>query len=434
MARSEVLYACTHCDAQYPKWQGQCAECGKWGTVKEAEEGAAAASGEVVSIASSAAVSRIPTGLREVDAVLGGGLVPGSLVLLGGDPGIGKSTLVLHMASGIALRAGGSVLYVCGEESPEQIGMRMARMGVRPAPFKFLSSTDVRTAVGALALHRPNLAIVDSVQTLSEGALEGAPGSIAQIRAVTSQLLEAAKRTGVPVILIGHVTKDGAVAGPKALEHLVDAVLYLEGDSTHQYRLLRGTKNRFGPTNQVGVFSMEERGLVEVANPSELFLHQGSRPLPGSVVSVVMEGNRPFLIELQALTNKTNYGYPKRAASGFDVNRLELILAVLSRRGGLHLDNQDVFVNIVGGLRVKDPALDLAAALAVASSLSNQTMPEKSVVLGELGLGGEVRSVARLEDRLREARRLGFERAYAPGSDSNTSDIAKALAILGIAK
>lgn len=432
MSTSKILYACAHCDAQYPKWQGQCDECGKWGTVKEvAAEGVATAA--VVTIGGTGAAERMATGMREVDSVLGGGLVRGSLVLLAGDPGIGKSTLVLQMAAGIAA-SGGEILYACGEESPEQVGMRIERLGIAPVAFKFLTNTDVRVAVSALATHRPRLAVVDSVQTLSDASLEGVAGSVSQIRAVASQLLEAAKRTGVPIILIGHVTKDGAVAGPKVMEHLVDAVLYLEGDSTHQYRLLRGTKNRFGPTNQVGVFSMEERGLVEVANPSELFLRQGGKPLPGSAVSVVMEGNRPFLIELQALTNKTNYGYPKRAASGFDLSRLELLLAVLSRRGGLKLENQDVFVNIVGGLRVKDPALDLAAALAVASSLANVPMPEKSIVLGELGLGGEIRPVSRLEERVAEAKRLGFNRLFVPGKDSGMSDIKSALTILGIEK
>ena len=376
-------------------------------------------------------IFRLQVGLLEVDNVLGGGIVPGSLVLLAGDPGIGKSTLVLQIAAGILSRGKGEILYVCGEESPAQIGLRLGRLKLGPENFSFLATTNLGSIIGAIQNRKPCLVIVDSIQTISSDKNDSEAGSITQIKLSTSELLQIAKQTQSPIIIIGHVTKDGAVAGPRSLEHLVDVVLYLEGDDIHAYRLLRSVKNRFGPTNQVGVFSMGENGLEEVRNPSELFLSQRPETLPGSVVSVIMDGSRPFLVEIQALTNKTSFGYPKRAVSGFDLSRLELLLAVLRHRAGLRLENQDVFLNIVGGLRAKDPALDLAAALAVASSLANISLPEKSVALGEIGLGGEVRLVAHLETRMREARRLGFTNFFVP---EKIKDIQGALRILGIEK
>lgn len=427
---SKMLYYCTHCDAQYPKWQGQCAECDKWGTIKEfaVENGVATLP---IALNLGEGILRLPVGLNEVDSVLGGGIVPGSLLLLAGDPGIGKSTLVLQIAAHVLAKSAGEVLYVCGEESPSQIGLRLSRLSLPPASFRFLATTNLGAIIGAVQTQRPQLVIVDSIQTISSEKNDSEAGSVTQIRLSTAELLQAAKQSQVPIIIIGHVTKDGAVAGPRSLEHLVDVVLYLEGDDIHAYRLLRSVKNRFGPTNQVGVFSMTDAGLVEVRNPSELFLSQRPEALPGSVVSVIMDGSRPFLVEIQALTNKTSFGYPKRAVSGFDLSRLELLLAVLQRRAGLKLENQDVFVNIVGGLRTKDPALDLAAALAVASSLANIPLPEKTVALGEIGLGGEVRPVAHLESRLREAERLGFNNFLVP---EKIKDIQSALRVLGIEK
>ncbi|MBI2637016.1 MAG: DNA repair protein RadA [Parcubacteria group bacterium] len=407
-------YVCSHCDAQYSKWQGQCDECGKWGTIQASSgDAGASASAAVSSVDTSRAAVRLETGMHEVDSVLGGGLVAGSLVLLAGDPGIGKSTLVLQAVAGFAQRNVGNVLYVAGEESPEQISLRM-----------------------------PSLAVIDSIQTTADPSVGSEPGSVAQLRTSAAQFLQCAKQTSIPIILIGHVTKEGVVAGPGLLAHMVDVVLYLEGDRLHEYRLLRSTKNRFGPTNQVGVFSMTDAGLVEVKNPSQLFLEAGGGNHPGSVVSVIMEGSRPFLIEIQALTNKSSYGYPKRAASGFDLSRLELLIAVLSRRAGLKLDTQDVFVNVVGGLRVKDPSLDLAASLAIASSLSNQPMPQKSIALGEVGLSGEIRPSTNLAARLDEAKRLGFTSFFIPKSGAKetnapargVADIAEALSALGIVK
>lgn len=374
--------------------------------------------------------------------VLGGGLVAGSLILLAGDPGIGKSTLVLQAIAGFARHHKGGVLYVAGEESPEQIGMRISRLGVSAERIQFVTDTRTRAAIAAIKKYKPALVIIDSIQTTVDQSIASEPGSVTQLRASAAQFLQCAKQTAIPIILIGHVTKAGALAGPQLLAHMVDVVLYLEGDRLHEYRLLRSTKNRFGPTNQVGVFSMTDKGFIEVKNPSQLFLEGGGGSKPGSVVSVIMEGTRPFLIEIQALTNKTSYGYPKRAASGFDVSRLELLLAVLQRRADLKLDNQDVFLNVVGGLRVKDPSLDLAASLAIASSLSNQAMPEKSIALGEVGLSGEVRPAAHLETRLAEARRLGFTSCFVPASASTPDgagihpvrDVPEALLALGIQK
>ncbi len=438
------LYVCSHCDSQYTKWQGQCDECGKWGTIQASSSGGSAEESAVVEpVVSSRSVARLETGMHEVDSVFGGGLVAGSLILIAGDPGIGKSTLVLQAVAGFtASSARGNVLYIAGEESPDQISLRMGRLGVSPERIRFVSDTRLGPVIGAIKKRQPSLVVVDSIQTTFDPQVASEAGSVIQLRTSAAQFLQCAKQTNIPIILIGHVTKEGTVAGPQLLNHIVDVVLYLEGDRLHEYRLLRSTKNRFGPTNQVGVFSMTDAGLAEVKNPSQLFLEGRGQSHPGSVVSVIMEGSRPFLIEIQALTNKTPYGYPKRAASGFDLSRLELLLAVLQRRAGLKLDSQDVFLNVVGGLRVKDPSLDLAASLAIASSLSNQAMPEKSIALGEVGLSGEVRPATHLETRLSEAKRLGFESFYVPKSGAKelfsgirqVTDISQALSALGISR
>ena len=431
----QALYTCSHCDSQYAKWQGQCDECQKWGTIQESGQEAGQKPAELKSVSKPSSSSRISVGMNEFENVLGGGLVRGSIVLLAGDPGIGKSTLVLQIVHGFQSKtnqplAGNSkqVLYICGEESAEQIGLRMDRLKVSGDNIRFAGVVDIKSIINTIQKHKPDLVIVDSIQTIADSSIASEPGSITQIRATTAQLMQIAKSTNIPIIIIGHVTKEGSVAGPQVLAHMVDVVLYLEGDKLHQYRLLRSTKNRFGPTNQVGVFSMQDSGLIEVKNPSQLFLEGGGAQNSGSVVSVIMEGLRPFLIEIQALTNKTSYGYPKRATSGFDLSRLELLIAVLQRRGGLKLDNQDVFLNIVGGLRVKDPALDLAACLSIASSLSNQAMPKKSVVIGELGLAGEIRPVSHVDLRISESSRLGFTEL------KNIKNIEQALKVLNIGK
>lgn len=423
MSKDKPVFICLNCDSQYPKWQGQCSECGKWGTIKasEAEAGLTSA----ISLAADISpAQRLRINLPEIEAVLGGGLVPGSLLLLAGDPGIGKSTLVLQMAAAFSRGSAKDVFYVCGEESPEQISLRLGRLGLQIGKLSFLPETNVKNILATAAKSLPGLLIVDSIQTMFAPDVEGEAGNINQVRSATNQFLQLAKSKNIPVLIIGHVTKEGVVAGPRLLEHMVDVVLYLEGDKFQQYRLLRSVKNRFGPTDAVGVFQMTESGLQEVKNPSLLFLNQNREPSPGSAVSVIMEGSRPFLMEIQALTNKTSYGYPKRTASGFDLNRLELLLAVLERRAGLKLGNQDVFLNIAGGLRARDPALDLAAALAVASSLANLPLPPNSIFLGEVGLGGEIRPIAHFEARLNEASRLGFKQFYVPvESDKKNSGV-----------
>ncbi len=427
---ADILYICSNCDSQYSKWQGQCDECGKWGTVTETGKESKDAA-EVTSAHEREPLARLGVGMHEFEQVLGAGLVPGSLMLLAGDPGIGKSTIVLQLVGGFVNEKHGTVLYVCGEESPEQISLRLNRLKISGEGISFAPETNLSSIIGTIKKHKPNLVIIDSIQTISDSNISSEPGSVTQIRTAAGQLMQLAKQTAIPIIMIGHVTKEGSVAGPQVLAHMVDVVLYLEGDSLHQYRLLRSTKNRFGPTNQVGVFSMEETGLKEVKNPSQLFLEGGVAQNLGSAISVIMEGSRPFLIEIQALTNRTSYGYPKRATSGFDLRRLELLLAVLQRRGGLKLDTQDVFLNVVGGLTVKDPALDLAACLAIASSLSNQPIPEKSIILGEVGLSGEVRPISHIDVRTKEAERLGFKKFYTPESQKN---LISALKILGVEK
>lgn len=421
MKKSVSVFVCTQCDAQYPAWQGRCSECEAWGTIVQQSVSPAVASASSHSPAPAlhdlATVRRStrshePTGVEEFDRVLSGGLVTGSLTLLGGNPGIGKSTLVLQVAAGVA--KGGTVLYVSGEESKEQLKLRYDRLKLQARTIRVLAETDVGQIIRAIDAEHPKLAVVDSVQTVTVADIPGEPGGIAQIKAATITLLTAAKRSGTSIILVGHVTKEGFVAGPKMLEHLVDTVLYLEGDETQTYRLLRSVKHRFGVTDEVGVFAMTEGGLQTVRNPSQLFFVAESEPTPGNAITCIMEGNRPFLVEVQALVASTSYGYPRRFANGVELGRLELLLAVLTKRAGLKLGNQDVHVNLVGGLRVKETAVDAALALAVASGLSNRSLPQKMIILGEVGLSGELRPVPRLEQRLSEAAKLGMTHAVVP--------------------
>lgn len=408
--KASVVFVCERCDAQFPKWQGRCTECGAWSTLKEQTRVSRPRVGrtsEVVTLSEvgSGAEQRLSTGLREVDRVLSGGFVPGSLTLLGGDPGIGKSTLILQIAA--LLAAHHDVLYISGEESAEQVALRFRRLKVSAPSLKFFAETDVDAVVATIDRTRPALAVIDSIQTLAAGAVPSEAGSVPQVRASTVKLLNLAKSAGVALVLIGHVTKEGAMAGPKALEHLVDTVLYLEGDRYHAFRVLRAVKHRFGSTNEVGVFDMRDNGLREVDNPSAVFLaeRQGG---PGSVVTCTVEGSRAFLVEIQALVNPTHFGLPRRTSAGIDPNRLQLLLAVLTKRCGLRLGAQDVFVNVVGGVRVTEPAADLAIALAIASATTGQPVHPKLVAIGEVGLGGELRSVSHLERRLKECAQLGF--------------------------
>lgn len=409
--RPTTVYHCSNCDAQFPKWQGRCTECGQWGTLEHEVRATstlrATKPGAVVSLenVSGQGLARLPTSLGELDRVLGGGLVAGSLTLLGGDPGIGKSTLLLQLASGLARRS--PVLYVSGEESAEQVGLKLKRLKLPSQGIAFLAETNLDTVIATLESVRPQLAIIDSIQTLAAETLPAEAGSITQVRASTVRLLAVAKQSRISLIIVGHMTKEGAMAGPKSLEHLVDTVLYLEGDRHYAFRILRSTKNRFGSTNEVGVFDMHETGLREVRNPSEVFLSQRHAG-PGSVVTSVIEGSRAFLIEVQALVNPTVFGLPRRTTAGFDFHRLQLLLAVLTKRCGLKLGTQDVFVNIVGGLKVTEPAADLAVALAIASAASGRSVARSLVAIGEVGLGGEIRAVTQLPRRLTEAKQLGF--------------------------
>jgi DNA repair protein RadA/Sms len=359
--------------------------------------------------------ARVAVPLQEFSRVLGGGIVPGSIVLIGGDPGIGKSTLLLQVALALAER--GAVLYVSGEESVRQIKGRAVRLGADSVEGLYLmAETDLQAVLGQIKALQPRLAVVDSIQTMQDSELEPAAGSITQVRQCAARLQALAKSSGVPVFLIGHVTKDGALAGPRVLEHLVDTVLYLEGDAQHAYRLLRAVKNRFGPTTEVGVFEMGGEGMAEVLNPSEAFLAERVVQAPGSVVGVTLEGTRPLLVEIQGLTSPTAFGNPRRTANGVDFNRLLLITAVLTRRLGLPLGDQDVFVNVVGGLHIEEPAADLAIAAALASSVRDRPVPADVAVVGEVGLSGELRAVPQLAARMNEAAKLGFRRIVAPRS------------------
>jgi len=375
--------------------------------------------------------SRLLPPFGEFKRVLGGGIVPGSLVLISGDPGIGKSTLLLQVAAGIAQQEK-KVVYASGEESAYQTRIRADRLGIKGEGLYLLTETDLEAILQQMEAISPGLGIIDSIQTVYLGGLEGAPGSISQVRECTLRLMQWAKNSGVPLLISGHVTKEGAVAGPKVLEHIVDVVLHLEGESFSTYRLLRGAKNRFGSTNEVGIFEMREMGLVEIENPSQVFLSQRPQKAIGSAVAPSLEGTRPVLVEIQALTNITSFGLPRRTANGIDLNRLLLIIAVLSRRAGLQLSNQDIMVNVVGGLKVSEPSVDLAVALAIASSFSNREMDPKLIALGEIGLSGEVRGVSQLERRLAEAARQGFTRCLGPKVSLDCVAIPQGLEAIGV--
>lgn len=420
-SKKNIVFECTHCGAQFTKWTGRCLSCGKWGTVPEtgstvAETSASptsaakALSPVVLSSVAQKNVQRTGTNIGELDRVLGGGIVPGSLVLLGGAPGIGKSTLALQLGCAVP-----GTLYVSGEESVEQIKVRSDRLSAGASTLRLLSATELEPILATVLAEKPALVILDSIQTVSTEEVEGEAGGVSQIRACTVKILEVAKKHHIPFIIIGHITKDGSVSGPKTLEHLVDTVLYFEGDRQHVYRLLRATKNRFGATDEVGVFEMTGAGLAEVKNPSATFLSDRAAATSGSVLTCLMEGTRPLLVEVQALVTKTAFGYPVRKSSGFDLNRLHVLLAVLQKRAGLPLEQYDVHVNIVGGIEAEEPAADLAVALAIASSFKDKILGNDMVAFGEVGLGGEVRAVPQTEKRLKECEQLGLKRVLLPG-------------------
>jgi len=430
----KIIYVCSKCDAQFPRWLGQCPECGAWGTIQKQvvsgeffKEKIELSPGKIIEFeqVQGKEITRLKTGIEEFDQVLGGGIVPGTLILLGGEPGIGKSTLVLQITE----KSPKPILYVSGEESAEQIKMRLDRLSLKSENLKFLGETNIETICATIEQYKPKIAIIDSIQTMFFSGLPSEAGSVNQVRACTVKLLETAKRNKIAIFIIGHVTKEGLVAGPKTLEHLVDCVVYLEGDKYHQLRLLRTVKNRFGSTNEVGVFEMSEKGLKEIKNPSQVFLQQREENRPGSVVTAVMQGNRPFLIEVQALVTRTVYGYPQRRSAGFDFNRLQLLIAVLTKICGLNLNNLDVLINIAGGIKIEEPACDLAICLAIASAYKNQAVDPDLVVAGEVGLGGEIRSVSQMERRLKEINKLGFTKAIVPKTEIKGN---QGLKIIGI--
>jgi DNA repair protein RadA/Sms len=438
----KTTYLCQQCGAASPKWAGQCPSCGAWNTLVEtvaaprvsahprssaAQVMAGAASVEPIGQVVSAEASRLASGIGEVDRVLGGGFVPGSIVLFGGDPGIGKSTLLLQLAARIADRA--PVLYVTGEESAAQVRGRAERIGAVVDGLSLAATTDLETALGAVDHLRPAIAVVDSVQTLTSGELTGPAGSVGQVREVAARLAEAAKSSGTCIALVGHVTKEGTVAGPRTLEHLVDAVIYLEGERLGATRLLRAAKNRFGSTDEVGVLEMRGDGLAEVEDASRFFLESDESPTAGAAVTIALEGTRPLAVEIQALSAPASYGSPRRATTGVDTNRVLMLIAVLARHAGLNLSSHDVYVNVAGGLRIDEPAADLAIAMALASSLRDRPVLPATVLAGEVALSGRLRAAIRAERRLLEATRLGFERLVTGPTRGASPERARGLAV-----
>ncbi|WPZ33674.1 DNA repair protein RadA [Thalassobaculum sp. OXR-137] len=424
MAKSTSRYVCQECGAVTAKWAGKCDACGAWNTLVEevveaAPKGLKPGGGRRINFVELAGQSketpRRITGIGEFDRVLGGGLVPGSATLIGGDPGIGKSTVLLQVVAGLSSTC--RCAYVSGEEAVDQVRMRAQRLGVAGASVGLAAATSVRDIVSSLeAADSPDVVVIDSIQTMYVDALDSAPGTVAQVRASAQELIRVAKKRGIALLLVGHVTKEGAIAGPRVLEHMVDTVLYFEGERGHQFRILRGVKNRFGPTDEIGVFEMTEGGLMEVSNPSALFLSDRQDDISGACVFAGVEGTRPVLVEIQALIAPSPYGTPRRAVVGWDGNRLAMVTAVLEARCGVSLAGNDVFLNVAGGLRVSEPAADLAVAAALLSSLTGVPVPKGSVVFGEIGLSAEVRAVTQAEARLKEAAKLGFEKALLPAS------------------
>jgi DNA repair protein RadA/Sms len=421
MAKPRTVFVCSSCGAEAPRWQGQCGACGEWNTLSAFQPAPAARRAPRPSPASGAATlepleaaedPRLITGLAEFDRVLGGGLVAGSVSLIGGDPGIGKSTLLLQAAA--ALAPGVPVLYATGEESARQVGLRAHRLGLAGAPLKLVAETAVEQIVEQAAAIGARVLVIDSIQTMTAATVEAAAGSVSQLRECAARLVGHAKSTGTAVLLIGHVTKEGVIAGPRLLEHMVDAVLYFESDSGSRYRVIRAVKNRFGAANEIGVFMMDERGLREVRNPSAIFLSRHDQPVAGSVVTVAREGTRQMLIEVQALADPSHAANPRRVAVGLEANRIAMLIAVLHRHAGVALHGHDVFVNVVGGVRLGETAADLPVLAAVLSSLDSRALPQELVVFGEVGLAGEIRPVPYGEERLREAAKHGFRRAIVP--------------------
>lgn len=417
--KQKSTYVCSECGGQFPKWSGKCPLCGEWNTITEevvsvSRSQAAAHRAEVISIndIGTQAETRYHTGIGELDRVLGGGIVPGELMLIGGDPGIGKSTLLLQICGFLGKEY--TLLYVSGEESARQIKLRAERLGVGGNQISLLCETDMDAILDTMRTQKPDMVVIDSIQTVSLAEISSSPGSVTQVRECASALMQEAKSADIPAFIVGHVNKDGAIAGPKVMEHLVDCVLYFEGDPQSNYRLLRCTKNRYGATNEIGVFEMRDNGLCEVENPSKMLLAGRPQNVSGTCVACVMEGTRPLLAEVQGLVSPTGFGNPRRMSTGFDNNRLALLLAVLEKRAGFFFSNLDAYLNIVGGLRLTEPAADLPVALALISSIKDKPIGEGVVAFGEIGLAGELRAVSGAEQRIAEAARLGFTRVIVP--------------------
>jgi len=443
MTKAKTHFVCQACGYQAPKWLGRCPGCQEWNTFveervieeKAPERDLLGFEADAIPTAITEIVGeergRFQIGIEEFDRVLGGGLVFGSVILVGGDPGIGKSTLLLQVTSRLASK-GKKVLYISGEESLQQTKMRADRLGISSEHLFVVSETSLEKIIQDIQTLRPATAVVDSIQTIYSSELPSTPGSISQVREASSRLLYVAKHLSIPIFLVGHVTKEGFIAGPKVLEHMVDTVLYIEGESTHAFRILRAVKNRFGSTNEIGVFEMKDSGLVEVVSPSEFFLAERTQTTSGSVVMPSMEGSRTILIELQALVVPTSFGIPRRMAQGVDANRVSLLVAVMEKRLGTHLNNQDIFLNIAGGMRVEEPAGDLGIVASIASNFRDKAIDPEMVVFGEIGLGGEVRGVSQAEVRVKEATRLGFKRCLLPKRNQEKLKGVKGMELIGI--
>src|SRR5574344_2173461 len=421
MAKAKSVFVCSDCGYESPKWLGKCPSCGAWNTFyEETIQPSVTANGKTKEAAKPMNLNnvegkesiRIDTGYDELNRTLGGGLVKGSLVLLGGEPGIGKSTLVLQLCDKIA--NDGKVLYISGEESAEQVKLRADRLEIKNDNIMFLGETDINCIEQEIINMNPKMVVIDSIQTMYSPELTSAPGTVSQVREITARLMRCCKQNQITTIIIGHVTKDGNIAGPRVLEHMVDTVLYLEGERYFSYRILRSVKNRFGSTNEVGMFEMQNEGMVEISNPSSILISEREDNPSGSVIVASMEGTRPLLIELQALTTPTVFGLPRRTANGIDYNRLTLLMAVLEKKAGMNLGSQDVYLNVVSGIKIQEPAIDLGIVLSVASSFKNISIPTDTVAIGEVGLTGEVRSVNMIEKRIKESERLGFKKCIIP--------------------
>ncbi len=440
---SRTIFSCQACGYQTPKWMGKCPDCGQWQTFVEEIQTAkfGRETGRLLDSSQTKPISikdisldhedRLLTGIKEFDRVLGGGLVSGTLVLIGGDPGIGKSTLMLQALYGIA-ENDSKVLYVSGEESIRQMGIRSQRLSAVSSDLMVVSENDMELILLMAESVRPKVMVIDSIQTVFSPELTSAPGSISQVRESTMKLMLMAKKTGTPIFLVGHVTKDGAIAGPRLLEHMVDTVLYFEGDQNHVFRILRAVKNRFGSTNEIGVFEMNENGLNEVKNPSAVFLSERPVNAPGSVVTASMEGTRPILVELQALASSSSFGNPRRTILGIDHNRVALLVAVMEKKLGMHLMGHDIYINVAGGIKIDEPAVDMGIVASVASSFLDRSVQQGTIVLGEIGLTGEVRAIGHIETRIAEAKKMGFNRCVLPKSNLKRTAGIKGIELVGV--